>query len=81
MQPLSLKSFESSSYIIRKRTQLNSGNVLADATGLSIKWSTKRPNHSTLFCFSLASLHGILARKMNAIILLIDEKWSFKCQI
>jgi len=36
MQPLSLKSFKPSSHIIR-RTQLNSGNVLADATGLSIK--------------------------------------------
>ena len=80
MQPLFLKSFKPSSCIIR-RTWLNFENVLAEATGLSIKWSTKRPNHSILFRFSLASLHEILARRTNVIISLIGGKWPFKCQI
>ena len=68
------------SHIIR-RTWLNSGNVLADATGLFTKWLTKRPNCSTLSCFSLANLYGILARRMNVMFLLIGGKWLFKCWI
>ena len=68
------------SHIIR-RTWLNSGNVLADATGLSTKWLTKRLNCSTLSHFSLANLYGILARRMNVTFLLIGGKWLFKCWI
>ena len=79
-QLISLKNFKTSSREI-KRIWLNSRSVLAIEISPFIKWLTKRPNHSTLSCFSHTNLHRILVRRTNMIILLIDGRWLFKYQI
>ena len=49
-------------------TLLNSGSVLVVSTGLSTKWSTKKPRPSIPLCFFLAKCYGTSARKTNVMI-------------
>ena len=72
-QFLFLRNFELFSFAIR-RTQSNSGNVSVIAIGLSIKWSTLRPNHSILFHFFLANHLEISAKRKNVTSSLIDRR-------
>ena len=59
-------NFKSSLYLI-KTIQLNSGNILVDATGHFIKWSTKKQNHSIPVFSSHANHLRTTVRKKNVI--------------
>ena len=59
-----LCKLQSSSLLI-KTIQLNSENVLVNATSLFIKWSTKKQNHSISVLSSYTNHLGTTVRKKN----------------
>ena len=71
---------ESSSLIIM-RTQLNSGSALAKVIGSSTRMLTSKQSYLILFLFSQTKTLVILARNLNMMTLLANEKWCFKHQI
>ena len=54
-----------SSLLLIKTIQLNSGNVLVDATGLFIKWLTKKQNHLIPVLSSYTNHLGTTVGKKN----------------
>jgi len=66
-------NFESSLLLI-KTIQLNSGNILVDATGLFIKWLTKKQNHLIPVLSSHANHLGTIVGKKNVMNYPILEK-------